>query len=91
MPRITDTTRLKRVEHILASGTGVLDFAVEGETGYYTWEGVEDANWKIQNVESVENDSEDRFFLYPEGDYFTCEIEADGEENNQGSVRCWCD
>lgn len=91
MPRISQTTRLERVEHIIGSGTGVLDFAVEGESGYYTWEGDEDANWTIEDVDCVENIEEDRFILRPKGEYFTCEIDADAEERNYGPVRCWCE
>jgi hypothetical protein len=36
MPVIADDVVLKRVEHILGSGTGMLDFAVAGESEYYT-------------------------------------------------------
>ena len=86
MSRITRTTRLERVEHILGSGSGVLDFAIEGEAAYRTWEGKEDADWNVEDVDSVENASEDRFLIYPEAEYFTCEIDAD-----RGVVDCWCD
>lgn len=91
MPRISQTTRFERVEHIIGSGTGLLDFAVEGNSGYYTWEGDEDANWTIEDVDHVENIEEDRFILHPKGDYFTCEIDAEAEEGNRGPVRCWCE
>jgi hypothetical protein len=36
---IADSTVLDQVEHILASGSGTLDFAVVGENNYYTWHG----------------------------------------------------
>jgi len=29
--------------------------------------------------------------MYPEADYFICEIEADTEDQNTGSVHCWCE
>lgn len=89
MPRIAQRTTLERVEHILGSGVGTLDFAVEGESEYYTWIGTEDADWEIEDVTIVENTDEDRFILYPEGDYFTCEIAAVGEKGNDGPVHCW--
>jgi len=85
MSHITQTTRLERVEHILGSGTGTLDFAVEGEDSYYTWEGQEDADWDVEDVESVENVDEDRFLIQPEAAYFVCEIDAERDV-----VRCWC-
>jgi|GEM_PF-2797741 hypothetical protein len=91
MARITQSTRLSRVQHIVGSGTGVLDFAVDGEDGYYTWDGNEDADWEIEDVASVENIDEDRFILYPEGEFFVCEIESQGEEQNTGPVHCWCE
>lgn len=91
MPRITNTTRLEQVDHILGSGTGLLDFSVEGEQSYYTWEGTEGSHWEIEDVASVENDTEDRIILYPEGESFVCEIEASGEQGNEGPVHCWCD
>jgi hypothetical protein len=90
MPEVIEQMRLERVEHILASGTGTLDFAVEGEESYYTWRGTEDADWTVEDVGRVENVEEDRILLEPEGDYFTCEITADGEEHNSGPVRCYC-
>jgi len=86
MSRITQTTRLECVEHILGSGSGVLDFAIETETAYRTWEGDEDADWEINDVDSVENTDEDRFLIFPQSEYFTCEIDTD-----RGVVRCWCD
>lgn len=91
MARISQTTCLENVEHILGSGTGTLDFAVGGENSYYTWEGSEDADWTVEDVAHVENVEEDRFILHPKGEYFTCEIDADAEEENKGPVRCWCD
>lgn len=91
MPRIVQRTTLEKVEHILGSGVGTFDFAVEGESEYYTWIGTEDADWEIEDVARVENADEDRFVLYPAGDYFTCEIAATGEEWNEGPVRCWCE
>lgn len=89
MPLVSQETVLTDVEHILGSGTGTLDFAVAGENSYYTWRGVENANWTVEGVERVENDDEDRFVIYPEGDSFTCEIPAEGDEANQGPVRCF--
>ncbi|GAB3680442.1 hypothetical protein GCM10028857_03170 [Salinarchaeum chitinilyticum] len=89
MPLISQETVLTDVEHILGSGGGTLDFAVAGENSYYTWHGVEDAEWSVEGVERVENDDEDRFLIYPEGDFFTCEIGADGEEHNSGPVHCY--
>lgn len=91
MARISQTTRLERVQHIIGSGTGILDFAIEGDESYYTWDGLEDADWQIEDVASVENIKEDRFIMYPEGDFFTCEIESEGEEGNTGPVHCWCE
>lgn len=88
MPTIDRSITLRNVEHILASGTGVLDFAVEGESDYYTWWGVDDADWSVSGVDVIENDEEDRFLIYPDGDYFVCEIDASGEEGNSGPVRC---
>lgn len=90
MPSVLEQTRLDRVEHVLASGTGILDFAVEGEESYYTWRGTEDADWTIEDVASVENVEEDRILLRPRGEYFICEIAANGEEDNTGPVRCYC-
>ncbi|MDL0120494.1 hypothetical protein PNQ29_12265 [Halobacterium salinarum] len=86
MNHITQTTQLERVEHVLGSGSGILDFAIDGESAYRTWEGDEDADWDIEDVDWVENADEDRFLIYPEAEYFTCEIDAD-----RGVVRCWCD
>ena len=90
MSSISENTVLTEVEYILASGTGTLDFAIEGEEGYYTWRGSEEADWEVKDVESVQNVEEDRFMIYPEDDYFVCEIEAGSEENNLGPVRCYC-
>jgi hypothetical protein len=90
MPSVIEQTRLDRVEHILASGTGTLDFAVEGEESYYTWRGTEEADWTVDDVASVENVEEDRILLRPTGEYFVCEIAADGDEHNTGPVRCYC-
>lgn len=91
MSTISQPRRLERVEHILGSGSGVLDFAVEGQNEYLTWWGSEDAEWLIEDIDRVENAEEDRLIFYPEGSYFVCEIEADGEEYNTGPVRCWSD
>jgi hypothetical protein len=88
MTIITDDMVLEQVEYILASGTGTLDFAVEGESGYYTWHGTEDADWTVTGAARVENDDEDRFLIHPNGEYFRCEIAADGAEYNGGPVRC---
>lgn len=88
MPIIAQDTRLDEVEHILASGVGTLDFAVQGENNYYTWHGHEDADWVITDVELIENTDEDRILIYPSGPFFTCDIEATGEEHNEGPVRC---
>lgn len=91
MARISQTTRLEEVEHILGSGTGTLDFAVKGENDYYTWEGNEEEDWTIENVDRVKNVEDDRFILYPSSEYFICEIGANGEEGNKGPVQCWCE
>lgn len=91
MARITQSTRLSRVQHIVGSGTGVLDFAVDGEDDYYTWDGNEDADWEVEDVASVQNIDEDRYIMYPEGEFFVCEIESQGEEKNTGPVHCWCE
>jgi hypothetical protein len=91
MPLLTQPTTLREVEHILASGSGVLDFAVVGEQAYYTWNGTEDADWEVEDVEKVENAEEDRLLIYPEGDSFVCEITAEAEERNVGPVRCYCE
>lgn len=80
---------LRKVEHILGSGNGTLDFAVEGEDQYYTWNGTEDADWTITDAETLKNVDEDRIIVYPEGDYFICEITATQEEFNTGPVRCF--
>jgi hypothetical protein len=87
MTRIETETRLEQVEHVLGSGTGVLDFAVAGESSYYTWEGEEVNDWKIDDVGSLENADEDRFIVYPAGEYFTCLIEPEAQRT--GKVRCW--
>ncbi|WP_142860633.1 hypothetical protein [Salinigranum halophilum] len=88
MAVITDDIVLDQVEHILGSGTGTLDFAVSDEQEYFTWHGVEDAEWSISGVGRVENDDEDRFIMYPQGEYFHCEISATTEEGNRGPVVC---
>ncbi len=90
MSTITEDIVLEDVDHILVSGTGNLDFSVSGEDSYYTWWGSEDSDWDVSDVERVENIEEDRIILYPEGDFFICEIEADREEENTGPVRCYC-
>lgn len=89
MPLVSQETVLTGVEHILGSGTGTLDFAVAGEDSYYTWHGTEDADWEVEGVARIENGDEDRFLIYPEGDSFTCEIDASGQEHNSGKVRCF--
>jgi hypothetical protein len=86
---ITEDTVLERVEHIEGSGRGTLDFAVADEAQTYKWFGIEDAEWQIEGVSHVENVEEDRFLLYPRGDFFTCDIAADSEEYNPGPVHCW--
>ena len=91
MTRISQTTRLDRVQHVIGSGTGVLDFDVEGEDGYYTWDGTEEADWEVDDVNRVENIEENRFIMYPEREFFVCKIESAGEEGNEGPVRCWCE
>jgi len=72
------------------SGIGILDFSVSGENSYYTWRGTEESDWEVSDVERVENVEEDRIILYPEDEFFTCEIEAKGEEENEGPVDCYC-
>lgn len=91
MPVVSQKTVLRDVEHIIGSGNGTLDFAVKGEDGYYTWNGVEDADWDVENVERIENGDEDRFIMYPAGETFTCEVDASEEEFNHGPVRCYCE
>lgn len=59
----------------------MLDFAVDGEPGYYTLESEEATDWKI--------DDETRFILYPDGEYFTCLIESNAEP--AGRACCWCE
>lgn len=89
MPYIDSPRQLEKVEYIEASGTGVLDFAVADRDTPLTWSGVEDADWTVEDVASVENVDEDRFVLWPQGEYFTCDIQAEQDENNLGPVRCW--
>jgi hypothetical protein len=86
MSRITGNTRLERVEHILASGSGILDFAIDSDDSYQTWEGREDSDWTVEDINYVENTDEDRLLIHPEGERFTCETDAD-----HGVVRCWCE
>jgi hypothetical protein len=88
MPVITSDRVLENVEHILSSGSGVLDFAVSGEDEYYTWWGTEKSDWEISGVGHIENAEEDRIAIYPTGDTFYCELSASGEEFNTGPVRC---
>jgi hypothetical protein len=57
------------MEHVLGMGTGTLDFVIDGGSGYYTWHGAEDADWKIRDVATLQNEDEDRFIIYPEDDY----------------------
>ena len=91
MTVVSQETVLQEVEYIIGSGNGTLDFAVKGEEDYYTWHGVENADWDIEDVDRVENIEEDRFIVYPAGKTFTCEIDASQEEFNQGPVRCYCE
>lgn len=91
MTVISQKTVLRDVEYIIGSGSSTLDFAVEGEEDYYTWHGVEDADWEVEDVGHVENIKEDRFIMYPIGEMFTCEIEASEDEFNHGPVRCYCE
>jgi hypothetical protein len=91
MNEITESVVLQEVEHILGSGSGVLDFAVAGESDYRTWWGTEDADWHIEDTKYTENADEDRFIIYPISGYFVCEIEASGAEGNAGPVRCYCE
>lgn len=91
MTVVSQRTVLRDVEYILGSGNGTLDFAIQGEDELYTWHGVEDADWNVEDVERVENVDEDRFAMHPEGEVFVCEIDADDEEFNRGPVRCYCE
>lgn len=88
MPVITSDCVLENVEHILSSGSGVLDFAVSDKDEYYTWWGTEKADWEIDGVSHIENAEEDRIAIYPAEDTFYCEISASGEEFNTGPVKC---
>lgn len=87
MVRVSAPACLDRVRHIVGSGTGVLEFAVEGESEYYTWEGSEDADWEVDGIGRVENIEEDRFIMYPSSEYFVCEIELTSDAGSL--VRCW--
>jgi len=40
MSTITEDIVLEEVDHILVSGTGILDFSVSGDDSYYTWWGL---------------------------------------------------
>ena len=91
MSTISQSTRLERVEHVLGSANGVLDFAVEGRNEHVTSWGTDDAEWTVEDVDRIESAEEGRFIIFPEGDYFVCEIEAESEEHNTGPVRCWCE
>lgn len=91
MTTIVTSTRLEAVEHVLVSGSGVLDFAVVDENEYRTWHGVESAEWSFEDVDRVENADEDRVLVYPAGEYFICEIRTSCERENRGPVRCWCE
>lgn len=42
---------------------------VEEDEIYNTWDSLEDADWQVEDVASVENVEEDRFTMYPEGDF----------------------
>lgn len=88
---LSDSRTLERVEYIRV-GNGVLDFAIEGENHEYTLWCSENADWTIETPGIVENSTEDRFLVKPpKGEHFICEITADGEERNEGPVRCWID
>lgn len=91
MPRLAESVKLDRVHYIVGSGTGVLDFSVAGEEQYYTWDGQKAAEWNVEDVATVDNLEEDRFIMYPDGEYFMCEIEPQGDEGNLGPVTCWCE
>lgn len=91
MTVVSQKTVLREVEHILGSGNGTLDFAVKGEEDYYTWNGVEDADWDVEDVARVENVEEDRFIMYPADETFTCEIGASKDEFNHGPVHYYCE
>ena len=91
MTVVSQKTVLREVEHILGSGNRTLDFAVKGEEDYYTWNGVEDADWDVEDVARVENVEEDRFIMYPADETFTCEIDASKDEFNHGPVHCYCE
>jgi len=52
--------------------------------------GAEDSDWDVSDVDRVRNVEKDRIILHPEGEFFTCEIEADREEKNTSPVRCYC-
>jgi hypothetical protein len=91
MPLVSQKTVLRQVEHVLASGNGTLDFAVAGDDEYHTWRGHEEADWTVEDAGRVENADEDRLVIYPEGEYFVCEIAAEDEEFNHGPVRCYCE
>jgi hypothetical protein len=69
MSTITEDIVLEEVDHILVSGTGILDFSVSGDDSYYTWWGAEDSSWDVSDVERVENVEEDRIILYPEAEF----------------------
>lgn len=91
MPTISQQTVLHEVEHILASGNGTLDFAVLGEDNYYTWHGDEDSEWTVEDVDWIENVEEDRLIIYPEEEFFRCEIDSSQSEFNPGPVYCYCE
>jgi len=90
MERIAQDTKLTGVERIVGSGTGTIDFEL-GNGELYIWDGAEDADWSVKNIDYIENGAEDRIVMHPEGEHFVCEISADGEEYNEGPVRCWCE
>lgn len=50
MAIITESMTLDHVEHIEASGSGTLDFAVAGEDQSYTWFGIEGSEWTVEDV-----------------------------------------
>jgi hypothetical protein len=59
--------RPSRVQRIVGSGTEILNFAVDGKEDYYTWDGNEEADRKIEYVASVQNIVEYRFIIYSGG------------------------
>jgi hypothetical protein len=90
MTVVSQKTFLRGVKRILGSGNGTVEFAIRGEEDYYTWNGVEDADWDVEDFARVEHIEEDRFIMYPANEKYPCEIDASEEEFNHGPVRCYC-